>query len=153
MQGAKDGLETDELMNQLDAKIQYGGAQKLTEFEMELLDQIDRMYDTQIDLQTKLKNEKNSNEKKSKKLEETTKAVEEYCTSTTRDKIFLAGGYQFGKEEAEKIMNSKSDKELIEEKGLMELYENEQISMSDADKAKRILNETINRENQSKSLG
>ena len=69
IQGAKNGLETDELMSQLDAKIQYGGAQKLTEFEMELLDQIDRMCDTQIELQTNLKNEKNSNEQKRVKLE------------------------------------------------------------------------------------
>lgn len=48
MNEAEQGKSAEELMQQLDEKIQYKGAKKLSEYEIELLDQLDEMYDNQI---------------------------------------------------------------------------------------------------------
>lgn len=42
-------------MNELDENLIYGGARRISEYEAELLDQIDDISDTQINMQTNLK--------------------------------------------------------------------------------------------------
>lgn len=115
MQKAKDGINHTELMEELDQKIEYGGARKISEYEEELLDQIDQIYDDQIKIQDDLKRAKMNIEERKDVLEKTDSAIDKYCTSTTRDKILLARGWQFMPEKAAEIESSKSDKEIIEE--------------------------------------
>ena len=95
-------------MNELDENLIYGGARRISEYEAELLDQIDDISDAQINMQTNLKS---ALETEKSKLEKTDKAIEMYCTETTKKKILdTSGRWQYGKE----IKEALSDKEQIE---------------------------------------
>lgn len=95
-------------MNELDENLIYGGARRISEYEAELLDQIDDISDAQINMQTNLKR---ALETEKSKLEKTDKAIEMYCTETTKKKILdTSGRWQYGKE----IKEALSDKEQIE---------------------------------------
>ena len=63
-------------MNELDENLIYGGARRISEYEAELLDQIDDISDAQINMQTNLKR---ALETEKSKLEKTDKAIEMYC--------------------------------------------------------------------------
>ena len=57
-------------MNELDENLIYGGARRISEYEAELLDQIDDISDAQINMQTNLKS---ALETEKSKLEKTDK--------------------------------------------------------------------------------
>lgn len=115
MQKAKDGIASIELMEELDQKIEYGGARKISEYEEELLNQMDEICDYQLKVQKDLNLTKRSLGKTEKQLKQTDSAISTYCTSTTRDKILFARGWQFMPEKVAEIEASKSDKEIIAE--------------------------------------
>ena len=114
MKKASKGIDKKELYSELDSKLEYGGARRLSKFEIELLDRIDQMCDFQVKTQTSLHSKIKVNERLQEKLDKTNQAISEYCTENTVKKIELATGWQFGSEETEKINSSLSDKELIE---------------------------------------
>lgn len=113
MQRAAEGVEPAELMKNLDSNLRYGGARRISDYEAELLDEIDENFDAQIKLQKNLITAQKSIESAQKKMRETEDAINEYCTETTRDKILLARGWQFQPERTEEISTSLSDKEEI----------------------------------------
>lgn len=54
MQKAVEGKSITELMEQLDANLVYGGARRSSDYELELLDQMDENFDCQIKMQKDL---------------------------------------------------------------------------------------------------
>ena len=48
MQKASEGVSIVELMEDLDVHLTYGGARKISEYEAELLDQLDENFDYQV---------------------------------------------------------------------------------------------------------
>lgn len=117
MQKASDGKSLTELMEDVDSKLTYGGARKVSKYESELLDQLDESFDYEISLQRELDSKKKKLERDDKTLNNLHAAISEYCSETTRNKILLSIGWQFSSEEQVKeIKEALSDRELIEEK-------------------------------------
>lgn len=54
MQKAAEGKSIIELMEQLDDNLVYGGARRISDYELELLDQMDENFDCQIKMQKDL---------------------------------------------------------------------------------------------------
>ena len=54
IESSKNGKNPEELMQELDKNLQYGGAKHLSDKEIELLDKLDESYDIQIKLQQEL---------------------------------------------------------------------------------------------------
>lgn len=104
------------LMENIDTQLTYGGARKISKYEAELLDQLDESYDTQIKMQRDLDRTKKDKKRVQENMQKTDSAINKYCSETTRDKILLARGWQFRKEEAEEIAKALSDKELLEQR-------------------------------------
>lgn len=115
MQQASQGKGLAELIEEVDAKLAYGGARRVSEFEAELLDQIDENFDTQIKMQRDLYYAEKGKAKVEEDLKKTEDAIGEYCSETTKNKILQARGWQFMPEEAEKIKRALSDKQLLEQ--------------------------------------
>lgn len=114
MQQASQGIGLAELIEEIDIKLAYGGARRVSEFEAELLDQIDESFDAQIKMQRDLEYAKRDARSAQEALKKTDDAIREYCSETTIDKIFLVRGHQFMPEKAKKITAEPSDKELLE---------------------------------------
>ncbi len=115
MQQASEGKKLRELQKEIDDNLNYGGARKISQFEAQLLDQIDESYDTQLKNRVYLESAKNDTMKVRERLEKTFDAINMYCTDTTQNKISLyVDGYQyFSPEEAQKAEKALSDKEII----------------------------------------
>ena len=101
-------------MEDIDVHLTYGGARKISEYEAELLDQLDESFDCQIRMQSDLKYANESLQKTNETLKKTDDAISEYCSETTENKIRLKRGWQFSQEEEQAIRSALSDKELIE---------------------------------------
>lgn len=112
MNEAKKGKSVEELMQQLDENIEYPGARKLSDYEIELLDQLDDVYTNNIKNDKELANTRKAYLKQTEKLNATNDAIKQYCTDITVQKILIAQGYQSKNEE--EILNLPSDKEIIE---------------------------------------
>ena len=54
MQKVAEGKSITELMEQLDDNLVYGGARRISDYELELLDQMDENFDCQIKMQKDL---------------------------------------------------------------------------------------------------
>ena len=83
------GILLTELIEEIDTKLTYGGARKISEFEAELLDQIDESYDAQIKMQRDLDYAKKETKRAQESLKKTDDAISEYCSETTKNKILL----------------------------------------------------------------
>lgn len=117
MQRAAEGVSTCELMGELDEGLSYGGARKISEFEAQLLDQLDESYDTTISAEKELSYAQDSLKKQRKTSTEIDAAIKKYCTETNYWKIVTSAGHQLGLGSGitlEQIENSPSDKQLIE---------------------------------------
>lgn len=113
MKQASQGIELKKLIAEIDTKLEYGVARKASEFEAELLDQIDESLDNQIKLQNDLKYAEKEKRNTQEILKATDNAINKFCSETTRDKINLSRGWQFPAEKAKKIVESPSDRELV----------------------------------------
>lgn len=111
----EEGRETDELMKELNGNLTDGGARKITEYEAELLDKLNKAYALIRELKRDLTHKTRKLEEAKKVLEKTYNAIDKYCTAITRDKILIHIGYQFptDKQEEEARM-APSDKDLVE---------------------------------------
>ena len=116
MEQASKGKSLIELMENLDAQLTYGGARRISEFEAELLDQLDESYDAQIKMQRDLEYAQRDTKRAQDTLEKIDTAISEYCTETTRNKILLARGWQFMPEKAREIEEALSDREIVEQR-------------------------------------
>lgn len=54
MQKAAEGKSITELMEQLDNNLVYNGARRISDYELELLEQMDENFDCQIKMQKEL---------------------------------------------------------------------------------------------------
>ncbi len=120
MKRAAEGEKTSELMEDLDNNLVYGGAKRISEYESELLDQIDESCDYQIKMKRELDRVKGSLQNTEESLRKTDDAIGKYCSEMTQNKILLARGYQFRPEKEEEIVNALSDKEQIEQNNSQE---------------------------------
>ena len=111
---ASRGISLTELMDDLDLNLTYGVAKRISEYEAELLDQLDDSFDDQLRAQREVDSLKRKLEISKEKLEKTDGAIGEYCSETTRKKILLARGWQFMNEEATQIQEALSDKDIVE---------------------------------------
>ena len=114
MKQAEEGMSLTESLDILDSRLTYGGVRKISEYEAELLDRIDESYDSQIKMQREMDFERRKSQKSQEELKKTEKAIEQYCSETTRDKRLLERGWQFMPEKSEKIRNTPSDREEID---------------------------------------
>ena len=103
-----------ELMEDLDANLIYIGAKRISEYEAELLEQLDESFDYQIKMQIDLESAIREKKEVQENLKKTDDAISTYCSETTKNKILLARGWQFMHEEAQAITEALSDKELLE---------------------------------------
>ena len=114
MQQASEGKDLTELMERLDEQLTYGGARRISEFEAELLEQLDESYSAQIKMQTDLGYSQRDTKSAQETIKNMDNAISQYCSETTRDKILLERGWQFSPEKSEEIRNAQSDREEIE---------------------------------------
>lgn len=160
MNEAEKGKSVEELMQQLDENIEYHGARKLSDYEIELLDQLDDIYTDKIKNDKELASTKKAYLKQMEKLNATNDAIKRNCTDITVQKILIAQGYQVKNEE--EILNLPSDKEIIKnnESLLMkqENTENKGVHEQKAEKLQnsveqfKILNKQIQEINQDKGM-
>ena len=122
MQQASEGKGLTELMERLDAQLTYGGARRISEFEAELLNQLDESYDAQIKMQRDLGYAQANEKRAQETLRTTDTAISQYCSETTRDKILLTRGWQFPTTKARQIEEALSDKEIVEQTRQIEGY-------------------------------
>lgn len=115
MQHAQEGKGLVELMERLDVQLTYGGARRVSEFEAELLDKLDESYDARIKMQRDLGNAQGNTKNAQETVRKMIEAISQYCSETTGNKILLASGWQFKPEEARKIRNALSDREIVEQ--------------------------------------
>lgn len=118
MQKASEGKSTAELMRDLDNHLTYGGARRISEYEAELLDQIDESCDQQIGMKRELDATKRNLEITQERQRRTDKAIEDNCSETTRLKIRIERGDQLGmaeKIDEQTVLSSPSDKQLVAE--------------------------------------
>lgn len=113
MEKASKGISLTELMEELDSNLIYGEARRISEYEAELLDQLDENFDYQIRIQREVDNSKRELKRIKEELEKTDGAIGEYCSETTRKKILLARGWQFMSEEEDRIKRALSDKDIL----------------------------------------
>ena len=113
MERASRGIDLTELMEDIDSNLTYGGARRISEYEVELLDQLDDSFDEQLRTQREVDSLKRQLERSKEELEKTDRAIGEYCSEITRKKILLARGWQFMSEEADKIKGTLSDKDIL----------------------------------------
>ncbi len=116
IQQVSEGVGLTELIERLDTQLTYGGVRRISEFEAELLDQIDENYDIQIKMQRDLEFAKKDRERIQESLKKQDDAISEYCSETTKNKILLATGWQFTPEKAQEIQAALSDKEILEQR-------------------------------------
>ena len=117
MQRAAEGVSTSELMRELDEGLGYGGARRISEFEAQLLDQLDESYDATIRAQRALDSAEKTLDSERQYSRKIDKAIRENCTETNYWRIVTAAGYQLGLGAGinlEQIENFPSDKQLIE---------------------------------------
>lgn len=129
MQQAEQGRELPELIEEIDTNLIYGGARKISEFEAELLDQMDESFDAQIKMQRDLDYTRESTKRAQEELKKTENAINKYCSETTRDKILLARGWQFNPQKAKNIEEALCDKELLEQLNKENEQNTDKISM------------------------
>ena len=122
MHQASEGKGLTELMERLDAQLTYGGARRISEFEAELLNQLDESYDAQIKMQRDLGAAQRGTKTAQEKVKKMNDAIGQYCSETTRNKILLSIGWQFMPEKARQIEGALSDKEIVEQKRQIEGY-------------------------------
>ena len=127
MKRFSEKAKISELMTELDKNLTYGGARRLSEYEEELLDQMDEMFDMQIKTKKELEAVNIENDKNKKTIQKNDEAMDMYCTETTRDKILLYRGWQFSDKQKKDIQEASSDKEIIEE-----MPKNSQITVNKA---------------------
>ncbi len=131
MQRGLDGDVAENLMAELDSSLIYGGAKRISSYEAELLDQIDESYDSHIKVQEELSQTKRDLQTAQKDLKRTDEAIGRYCSETTYKKILLERGWQFPKEEEEKLSSAPSDKELLEKLASSQRHDGELLEKSD----------------------
>lgn len=129
MQQAVQGKELTELIEEIDKNLIYGGARRISEFESELLDQVDESFDAQIRMQRDLYYTRKSTQTVQEDLRKTEKAIDKYCSETTKDKILLARGWQFNPQKEKEIAEAFSDKELVEQRKKENEQNTDKISM------------------------
>ena len=113
MERASRGIDLTELMEYIDSNLTYSGARRISEYEAELLDQLDDSFDEQLRAQREVVSAKGKWQRINEKLEKTDNAIAAYCSETTREKILLARGWQFMPEEADRIKGALSDKDIL----------------------------------------
>lgn len=116
MQQALEGKVLTELMEKLDVQLTYGGARRISEFEAELLDQLDESYDAQIKMQRDLVYAQRDTKNAQETVKKMDDAISQYCSETTRNKILLARGWQFMPEKTREIEEALSDREIVEQR-------------------------------------
>lgn len=121
MEKASKGISLAELMEELDSNLIYGGARRISEYEAELLDQLDDSFDNQLKLQRNEDSLTRALNRSEEKLKITDRAIGEYCSEETRGKILLARGWQFRSEEADRIKEALSDKEIVRSLALQQI--------------------------------
>lgn len=122
MQQSAKGISLTELIEKLDTQLTYGGARRISEFEADLLDQLDESYKTQIKMQKDLGYAQKHTKRAQETLKKTDAAIGEYCSETTRNKILLARGYQFMPEKEREIEEALSDREIVEQRNANNEY-------------------------------
>ena len=118
MQMSEKGTNNEELMNNLDNSLVYGGVRRISDEELELLNQLDENFDSIIKMQNELNVTKKSLKNTETLLNRTDEAINENCSEITRLKILVARGWQLGLSDGidkETVIKSLSDKQLIEE--------------------------------------
>lgn len=116
LEQAKHGKNLQELREEQDESIEYDGGKKLSDTEIELLEQLDESYDDIIKLNRELKSKKVALDYEKERASKIDEAVRENCSDITYLKILLHSGYQLGansKMSEEQIVNSQSDREII----------------------------------------
>lgn len=139
MQKAEEGSSREDLMQELDSNLEYEGANKISNLEAQLLDMLDESYDSQILMQAELARVKRDLGKAEEKLNQTDEAIKANCTETTYKKIIASRGFQFSREEEQKIKEAPSDKSLI--LSMQKVLENavhQGVSTKDVEESKSI---------------
>ena len=113
MKRAESGITAKQLMNELDSKLIYGGATRLSEFEALLLDRLDESYDSVLNSERELNNRENKIERLEGRIEDIIKVAKVNCTEGTYKKINLANGWQYPLSESRTIQEAKGDREII----------------------------------------
>lgn len=137
MEQSKIGKSKQELMNELDAQINYPGCKKLSDGEVELLDKMDKNYDRVASLESSLEYENNISNRYKKNCMDMQQAAKEFCSEATYLRIIGKCGYQLSKEGQKVVDNSKSDAEIITEQKEKIKSQEEQISTQKAKISRR----------------
>lgn len=130
IKNAEKGKTREELMEDVDKSLYYGGTAKYSESECDLLDELDVLYKKNARLEHDLQGKTRQLSDANKKINDIKKVVKENATDATYIKVLYGIGWNYSKEDQEKL-GAPSDKEIIQEK-------DEQIS-----KLQIMLNKTL----------
>jgi len=109
------GLTKEQILEQLDQSLSYAGSPRLTKREALLLDKLDLSFDKIKKVSTDLGYVEQQSQSQSKQLLSLQKAIKENCTDINTLRILLEGiGWQVSKEQLEEIMNTPSDREIVQ---------------------------------------
>ena len=148
---AVQGKDLDTLKAQLDNSIEYEGARRLSDNELELLDLIDDSCDELIKKDIELSTKTMLLESEKEKSVIIDDAMKKNCSDITYMKINMEAGYQYGKEvDRDKVINSPSDRQIVEQIELQK-QKNEAIvtkeDIADADKEMQLTTDEVDFEN------
>lgn len=116
-------LDKDRILKEIDDRLEYVGATKLTPKESLLMDRFEIASDKMISQEREIASLRQENVSNSKKLRDVQQAIGRYCSDTTGLRILLeAIGWQVSKADLEKIMNTPTDREVVEN---LDVYESE----------------------------
>jgi len=109
------GLSKEQILEQIDEKLSFANTPKMTKREALLLDKLDLSLDKVKRVSRDLSYVEQMSQTQSKQLQNLQNAIRDNCSNINALRILLDGiGWQVSKEQLEEIMNSPSDKEIIE---------------------------------------
>jgi len=108
-------ISREEILQQIDRRLRYGGASKLSKREALALEKLDVVTDQLRTAKRELDRTQHYNLIQAKQLAGLEEAIRNNCSDINTLRILLEGiGWQVSKEQLEMIMNTPSDKEIIE---------------------------------------
>lgn len=109
------GLTKDEILDEIDKRLDYEGASKISREEAAIADKFDTVCNKLVEQDRKLETIGIENQRTNRKLTDLESSIRRNCSDTTALRILLESvGWQVSKEELERIMNTPTDKELVE---------------------------------------
>ena len=111
----ENGEQKEELIEELDSSLDYGGKiKRLSERELRLIDSQEEAVEEYDRTSSNLRVVKSNEEILRKEKNDMLNTIKDVCTEGTELRILEASGWQLSSEQKDRIMNSETDKKTID---------------------------------------